>query len=125
MNKETVIVPYDIEKAAGSIILLLSVFGWCYSKLFLECCMKMTLTRETQEFTDRTDGLIRVLQQFSSFFQFTAQDECTDREAKRFLKISRKVGFAESDIISNISDGEVLIHVLLNIAKCFLHALVC
>ena len=125
MNKETVIVPYDIEKAAGSIILLLSVFGWCYSKLFLECCMKMTLTRETQEFTDRTDGLIRVLQQFSSFFQFATQDKCTDGEAKSFLKISRKVGFAESGIISNIPNGEVLIHILLNITNCFLHALVC
>lgn len=62
MNKETVIVPYDTEKAAGSIILLLSVFGWCYPKLFLECCMKMTLTREAQEFADHTDGFIRVLQ---------------------------------------------------------------
>ena len=70
MNKETVIVPYDTEKAAGSIILLLSVFGWCYSKLFLERCMKMALTGETQEFADRTDGFIRVLQQFFSFFQF-------------------------------------------------------
>ena len=125
MNKETVIVPHDIEKAAESIILLLSVFGWCHSKLFLECGMKMTLTRETQEFTDRTDGFIRVLQQFFSFFQFTAQDKCTDGESKRFLKISRKVGFAESGIISNISNGEVLIHVLLNITNCFLHALVC
>lgn len=125
MNKETVIVPYDTEKAAGSIILLLSVFGWCYSKLFPERGMKMALTGETQEFTDRTDGLIRVLQQFSSFFQFTAQDECTDGEAKRFLKISRKVRFAESDIISDISDGKMLICILLNISNGFLHALVC
>ena len=125
MNKETVIVPYDTEKAAGSIILLLSVFGWCYSKLFLERCMKMALTGETQEFADCTDGFIRVLQQFFSFFEFTAQDKCTDGKSKRFLKISRKVRFAESGIISNISNGEVLIHVLLNIANCFLHALVC
>ena len=87
--------------------------------------MKMALTGEAQEFADRTDGLIRVLQQFSSFFQFAAQNKCTDGESKRFLKISRKVGFAESDIISDIPNGEVLIHVLLNIANCFLHALVC
>ena len=108
MNKETVIVPYDIEKAAGSIILLLSVFGWCYSKLFLECGMKMALTRETQEFADCTDGLIRVLQQFSSFFQFAAQDKCTDGESKRFPEIGRKVGFTESNIIGNIPNGKML-----------------
>ena len=39
-----------------------SVFGGCYSKLFFECSMKMTLTREAQEFADHTDGFIRVLQ---------------------------------------------------------------
>ena len=57
---------------------LLSVFGGCHSELFFKCSMKMTLAGKTQEFTDRTDGLICVLQKFSSFFQFTAQDECAD-----------------------------------------------
>ena len=57
---------------------LLSVFGRCHPKLFLECSMKMTLAGKAQEFTDRTDRLIRVLQKFSSFFKFTAQDECAD-----------------------------------------------
>lgn len=38
----------------------------------------MTLAGKAQEFTDRTDRLICVLQKFSSFFQFTAQDECAD-----------------------------------------------
>lgn len=55
-----------------------SVFGGCHSELFFECGMKMTLAGKAQEFTDRTDGLICVLQKFSSFFQFTAQDECAD-----------------------------------------------
>lgn len=57
---------------------LLSVFGGCHSELFFECCMKMTLTREAQEFADHTDGFIRVLQQFFSFFKFTSKNKCAD-----------------------------------------------
>ena len=56
----------------------LPILRRCHSELFFECGMKMTLAGKTQEFADRTDGLIRVLQKFSSFFPFTAQDKCTD-----------------------------------------------
>jgi len=90
--------------------------------LILECSMKMTLAGEAQEFTDRTDGFIRVLQQFASFFQFTTKNKGTDRETECLLEISREVGFAESYIVSNISNCQMLICILLDILNCFLNA---
>ena len=54
----------------GSPVGTLPILRRCHSKLFFECGMKMTLTGKAQEFADRTDRFIRVLQQFFSFFQF-------------------------------------------------------
>ncbi len=72
------LLPDAEEELRLSVAGTLPILRRCHSELFFECGMKMTLAGKAQEFTDRTDGLICVLQKFSSFFQFTAQDKCTD-----------------------------------------------
>ena len=72
------LLPDAEEELRLSVAGTLPILRRCHSELFFECGMKMTLAGKAQEFADRTDGLIRVLQKFSSFFQFTAQDKCTD-----------------------------------------------
>ena len=75
-EREEVILKQLEEKDPLSVPL--PILRRCHSELFFECGMKMTLAGKAQEFADHTDGFIRVLQKFSSFFQFTAQDKCTD-----------------------------------------------
>ena len=72
------LLPDAEEELRLSVAGTLPILRRCHSELFFECGMKMTLAGKAQEFADRTDGFIRVLQKFSSFFQFTAQDKCTD-----------------------------------------------
>ena len=74
----------------------------------------MTLTGKAQIAAYDTDGFVSVLKQLFCFFHLTARDKCVHRKSQFFLKISRKVAPAESDVFRHVFYRDMLAYILLD-----------
>ena len=82
---------------------------------------EMELVRIADEFTDLFHGLVRELQELGGLDHAVADQELLRRGADRLLKETAEVGPAETGVLRDLLDGNIIHKVVFNVLQGFVN----